>query len=79
MDGDGSPRGAGVVFIAGNRFAIGDKQGKYYYKKWKVPRWILSIFKVGDDRILSRIRRDSRECSTINADPRKSSGANRAL
>jgi hypothetical protein len=37
------------------------------------------LFKVGNDRILSRIRRDSRECSTISADPRKSSGVNRAL
>jgi hypothetical protein len=32
-----------------------------------------SIFKVGNDRILFR------ECSTISADPRKSSGVNRAI
>ncbi len=38
-----------------------------------------SIFKVGNDRILSRLKRDSRECSTISADPRKSSGVNRAI
>ena len=38
-----------------------------------------SIFKVGNDRILSRLKRDSRECSTISAGQRKLSGVDRAI